>query len=121
MLIGRGSEFVRRIAAIFGTDKGQYFPKIVGVLDDGAERRHGTDDVFSALAHITLFLKFVGAQRDEPKQGVVIAAVDPRSAIFASISDFDDSLDLDTDAKRKGRHANRGTRVATCFVENRYE
>src|ERR1700686_2812951 len=67
LLIGRGSKFVSRIAAVFRANEGQYFPKVVGALDDGAERRHGADDVFMTLAHITLFLKFVAAQRDESK------------------------------------------------------
>src|SRR4030081_2083788 len=77
LLVGRGPKFVSRITAIFRADEGQHFPKIVGVLDDGAEGRHGTDDVFMTLAHVPLLLKFVAAQGHESKQRVVIAAVDP--------------------------------------------
>src|SRR5258708_27733906 len=61
LLVGRRPEFISWIAAIFRANEGQYFPEIVGVLDDGAERRHGADDVFTALAHIALLLKFIGA------------------------------------------------------------
>ena len=61
LLVRRGPKLVGGIATVFRADKGQYFPQVVGVFYDGAERRHGADDVFAALAHIPLLLKFVAA------------------------------------------------------------
>src|SRR6267154_4415230 len=74
---GGRSKFVRGIAIVAGADEGQNFPKIVGILNDGAERRHRANDVFSALTRITQLLKFVAAKGDEPKQRVVITTVNP--------------------------------------------
>src|ERR1700693_3854429 len=76
-LLGWGSKLITGIAAVFRADESQYLPQVVGVFDDGAERRHRADGVFVALARIHLFWQFVAPQGAEPKQGVIIAVVDP--------------------------------------------
>src|SRR6202795_2084002 len=77
LLIGRSAEFIGGIATVFGAHEDQYFPKIIRILDDGAEWRHRPDDIFPAYTGIAQLLQFVAAEDDEPKQRVVITAVDP--------------------------------------------
>src|ERR1700761_1922808 len=47
LLIGRCAELVGRVAVVLGAYERQDFPQVVGGLDDGAERRHRTDDVLT--------------------------------------------------------------------------
>src|ERR1700691_2939593 len=73
----RGAELVVGISIIVGTDEGDYFPEVVGVLDDGSHGRHRTHDVLVAGARIAFLLQRIAAESDQPKQSVVIAAVHP--------------------------------------------
>src|SRR5277367_2867231 len=50
--IGRSTKLVGRIAVVPRAHERQDFPQIVGILDDGAERHHRTDDVFPSLAGV---------------------------------------------------------------------
>src|SRR5271154_5193196 len=74
---GMASEFVGGVAAVSGAHKRKNFPKIVGILNDGAELHHRANDVFSPCTGVTLFLKFVATEGDQSKQRVVIASVNP--------------------------------------------
>src|SRR5580765_6535115 len=54
---GRSSELVGGITAVFGANKRQDLPKIVGILDKGTEWRHRPDDIFTAYTAIAVLLK----------------------------------------------------------------
>jgi hypothetical protein len=50
------------------------FHHVVVGFDDGAHRRHRTDHGLRPFAAIALLLQFVGAERDQAEQRVVILA-----------------------------------------------
>jgi hypothetical protein len=50
------SKLVARIAAVFGAYKGNDFPKIIGIGDDGTERHHRAYDVLVTFPGVALFL-----------------------------------------------------------------
>src|SRR5208283_1612679 len=57
------------------TNEGQYLPKIVGALD--ADWRHRGHDALMPYGRVALTLQFGAAERDQPEQAVIVAAVHP--------------------------------------------
>src|SRR4029078_5684259 len=79
LLLGRGPELVMlvRVRAVFREHEREDVPQLVAILDQRAEWRHRTDDVFPALAHVAGFLQLVAAQGHEAEPRVVVAAIEP--------------------------------------------